>query len=177
MHANVSLCAVRCLTQLALKLRRAFGPFVPDTLPALIGRFRVRKPAITSATRDAVDACFAAAGCDMAAIDTALAVGASHRCPQVRAETHRALHRRLAAAPMQLAAHCTETCAPLLAAALDDSDGAVRDAAAECIATLRKLAPEHNWAVYTQHIAKAKMRKINVFAGEATPPLVCASRA
>ncbi|KAJ1724201.1 hypothetical protein LPJ61_005762 [Coemansia biformis] len=166
-HVAVSLFAIRCLSQLALKLRGQFSVHVPSTLPLLIGRFKVRKMAVVCAVREAVDACFSAAGHNLSAISTAFFAAAAHKNPQVRAETHSFLQRCLASAALQLDTDSIKTYGGHLAIALEDCNGAVRDAAAECLGTLIRVTPDGSLRPLTKGIGKSGMHKVHAYASQA----------
>ncbi|KAJ2784578.1 hypothetical protein H4R18_001043 [Coemansia javaensis] len=168
-NINVATLAIQCLGRFAAGLRQAFAPYVQSTLPALVEKSKERKQSVVDAIRATADEYFAAAtGGDLAAISDHYAAGTAHKNPQVRAEAHHFLRRCLAAVATRPARAALQRYADQLKAGLDDGDSGVRDAAAECLGTLSKLAPERDVAVLLDGIDKIKMGKISEHAERAT---------
>ncbi|KAJ1736301.1 hypothetical protein LPJ61_000085 [Coemansia biformis] len=173
-NINVATLVIQCLGRFASGLRGAFGPYVQSTLPALVERSKERKQTVIDAIRTTTDAYFAAIECDLPAIGDHYFTGAMHKNPQTRAEAHHFLRRCFAAVPTRPARSALQRYADQLKAGLDDGDAGVRDAAAECLGTLSKLALERDAAALLEGIDKIKMDKVNEYAGQAT---VCARAA
>ncbi|KAJ2172184.1 hypothetical protein GGH14_004837, partial [Coemansia sp. RSA 370] len=135
----VATLAIQCLEKLASGLRQPFAPYVQSTLPALVEKSKERKQTVVDAIRATTDAYFAAAGCDMTAIGDHYFTGATHKNPQVRAESHHFLRRCLAVIPTRPGKGDIKRYADQLKAGLEDGDAGVREASAECLGTLSKL--------------------------------------
>ncbi|KAJ2764093.1 hypothetical protein IWQ56_004614, partial [Coemansia nantahalensis] len=167
-NINVATLVIQCLGLIAAALRQAFGPFVQSTLPALVERSKERKQAVVDAIRATEDEYFAAAGHDLHAFSDHYLAGATHKNPQVRAESHHLLRRCFAVVPTRPPRSGVQRFAEQLKAGLDDGDAGVREAAAEGLGTLSKLVAERDAAALLEGIDKIKMDKISEYAERAT---------
>ncbi|KAJ2143939.1 hypothetical protein GGH15_000794 [Coemansia sp. RSA 562] len=164
----VATLAIQCLEKLASGLRQPFAPYVQSTLPALVEKSKERKQTVVDAIRATTDAYFAAAGCDMTAIGDHYFTGATHKNPQVRAESHHFLRRCLAVIPTRPGKGDIKRYADQLKAGLEDGDAGVREASAECLGTLSKLVTPKVLDPFIGGVEKLKLDKITEYAEKAT---------
>ncbi|KAJ2737013.1 hypothetical protein IW152_000276 [Coemansia sp. BCRC 34962] len=163
----VATVAIQSLGLFASGLRQPFAPYVQSTLPALIERSKERKQAVIDAIRLTTDAYFAAAGHDLSTIGDHYFTGASHKNPQVRAESNHFLRRCLAVVPARPGKSDIKRYSEQLKAGLDDGDAGVRESAAECLGTLSKLVTSKVLEPFIEGIDKIKMDKVNEHAEKA----------
>ncbi|KAJ1844307.1 hypothetical protein LPJ73_005211, partial [Coemansia sp. RSA 2703] len=164
----VATLAIQCLGLLASGLRQSFSPYVQSTLPALVEKSKERKQTVIDAIRETEDACFQAAGCDLAAFSDHYFTGASHKNPQTRAESNHMLRRCLAAMPTRPSKTDVKRYADQLKTGLDDGDSGVRESAAECLGTLSKLVTAKVLDPFIESVDKIKLEKVNEYASKAT---------
>ncbi|KAJ2690958.1 hypothetical protein IWW39_000317 [Coemansia spiralis] len=164
----VATVAIQSLGLFALGLRQPFAPYVQSTLPALIERSKERKQTVIDAIRLTTDAYFAAAGHDLSTIGDHYFTGASHKNPQVRAESNHFLRRCLAMVSARPGKGDIKRYSEQLKAGLDDGDAGVRESAAECLGTLSKLVTSKVLEPFIEGIDKIKMDKVNEHAEKAT---------
>ncbi|KAJ2873191.1 hypothetical protein GGH93_003409 [Coemansia aciculifera] len=172
----VATVAIQSLGLFASSLRQPFTPYVQSTLPALIERSKERKQTVIDAIRLTTDAYFAAAGCDLSSVGDHYFTGATHKNPQVRAESNHFLRRCLAVVPVRPGKSDIKRYSDQLKAGLDDGDAGVRESAAECLGTLSKLVTAKVLDPFLEGIDKIKMDKVNEHAEKATIKLKAAAR-
>ncbi|KAJ2814357.1 hypothetical protein FBU31_007320, partial [Coemansia sp. 'formosensis'] len=146
-----------------------------STLPALIERSKERKQTVIDAIRLTTDAYFAAAGHELSAVGDHYFTGATHKNPQVRAESNHFLRRCLAVVPVRPGKSDVKRYSDQLKAGLDDGDAGVRESAAECLGTLSKLVTAKVLEPFLEGIDKIKMDKVNEHAEKATIKLRAAA--
>ncbi|KAJ2746596.1 hypothetical protein GGI20_001245 [Coemansia sp. BCRC 34301] len=164
----VATVAIQSLGLFASGLRQPFTPYVHSTLPALIERSKERKQSVIDAIRLTTDAYFAATGCDLLAIGDHYFTGATHKNPQVRAESNHFLRRCLAVVPTRPGKGDIKRYSDQLRAGLDDGDAGVRESAAECLGTLSKLVTANVLEPFLEGVDKIRMDKVNEHAEKAT---------
>lgn len=154
----VSLAA-KCLTNLAVGLRRKFQIYAGPCIPVIFEKFKEKKQNVVQALREAIDAIFKITTFDalMEDIQTAL----NNKNPQVKAETVAFLTRCFSS--------CSSTtlnkkvlkplCLSLLKT-LNDTDVTVRDHSAEALGTALKVSGERLMGPFLQDVDAIKMAKI-----------------
>lgn len=154
----VSLAA-KCLTNLAVGLRRKFQIYAGPCIPVIFEKFKEKKQNVVQALREAIDAIFKITTFDalMEDIQTAL----NNKNPQVKAETVAFLTRCFSS--------CSSTtlnkkvlkplCLSLLKT-LNDTDVTVRDYSAEALGTALKVSGERLMGPFLQDVDAIKMAKI-----------------
>ncbi|KAJ1668417.1 hypothetical protein EV178_000448 [Coemansia sp. RSA 1646] len=164
----VATLVIQCLGLFASALRQPFSPYVQSTLPALVEKSKERKQSVVDAIRETMDSCFAAAGFDLTAIGDHYFTGATHKNPQVRAESNHFLRRCFAVVPKRPGKTDIRRYSDQLKTGLEDGDANVREAAAECLGTLSKLVTPKALDPFIEGVDKIKLDKINEYSEKAT---------
>ncbi|KAJ2611715.1 hypothetical protein EV177_003350 [Coemansia sp. RSA 1804] len=167
-NITVATLVIQCLGLFASALRQPFSPYIQSTLPALVEKSKERKQSVIDAIRETTDAYFAAAGFDMTAIGDHYFTGASHKNPQVRAESNHFLRRCFAVIPKRPGKAEIKRYSDQLKSGLEDGDANVREAAAECLGTLSKLVTPKALEPFIEGVDKIKLEKISEYTDKAT---------
>ncbi|KAJ2494408.1 hypothetical protein GGI11_008860, partial [Coemansia sp. RSA 2049] len=104
----------------------------------------------------------------MTAIGDHYFTGASHKNPQVRAESNHFLRRCFAVIPKRPGKAEIKRYSDQLKSGLDDGDANVREAAAECLGTLSKLVTPKALEPFIEGVDKIKLDKISEYTDKAT---------
>ncbi|KAJ2891125.1 hypothetical protein IWW38_003757, partial [Coemansia aciculifera] len=116
------------------------------------------------------------AGSDLQVFGDHYFTGATHKNPQVRAESNHLLRRCLAVVPTRPGKGDIKRYSEQLKAGLDDGDAGVRESAAECLGTLSKLVTAKVLDPFLEGVDKIKMDKVNEHAERATIRLKAAPK-
>ncbi|KAJ2551363.1 hypothetical protein EV175_003719, partial [Coemansia sp. RSA 1933] len=173
----VATLVIQCLGLFASALRQPFSPYIQSTLPALVEKSKERKQSVVDAIRETMDAYFAAAGLDLTVIGDHYFTGATHKNPQVRAESNHFLRRCFAAIPTRPGKADIKRYSEQLKSGLDDGDANVREASAECLGTLSKLVTPKALEPFIEGVDKIKLDKINEYSEKATVKAKAAPKA
>ncbi|KAI9501842.1 armadillo-type protein [Coemansia spiralis] len=163
----VATHAIQCLGLFAARLRQPFAPYVQSTLPALVEKSKERKQTVIDAIRETTDAYFTAINYDLTAIGDHYFTGATHKNPQVRAESDHFLRRCFASVPTRPGKGDIKRYADQLKAGFEDGDAGVREAAAECLGTLSKLVTHTVLEPFIDGLDKIKLEKVNEYSEKA----------
>ncbi|KAJ1954221.1 hypothetical protein GGI12_005843, partial [Dipsacomyces acuminosporus] len=164
----VATLVIQLLGQFSSALRTAFAPYAQASLPALLEKLKERKQSVIDTIRETMDFYFKSLKLDLSSIGDHYFTGATHKNPQVRAESHHFLRRCFAIIPTRPGKGDIKRYADQLKAGLDDGDSGVREAAAECLGTLSKLVTSKVLEPFIEGIDKIKMEKVNEYAEKAT---------
>ncbi|XP_040836133.1 cytoskeleton-associated protein 5 isoform X2 [Ochotona curzoniae] len=158
---NVMLVALaaKCLTGLAVGLRKKFGQYAGHVVPTILEKFKEKKPQVVQALQEAIDAIFLTTTLQNISEDV-LAV-MDNKNPTIKQQTSLFIARSFR--------HCTAAtlpksllkpfCAALLKH-INDSAPEVRDAAFEALGTALKVVGEKAVNPFLADVDKLKLDKI-----------------
>uniref|UniRef100_A0A9L0IJD6 Cytoskeleton-associated protein 5 n=1 Tax=Equus asinus TaxID=9793 RepID=A0A9L0IJD6_EQUAS len=158
---NVMLVALaaKCLTGLAVGLRKKFGQYAGHVVPTILEKFKEKKPQVVQALQEAIDAIFLTTTLQNISEDV-LAV-MDNKNPTIKQQTSLFIARSFR--------HCTAStlpksllkpfCAALLKH-INDSAPEVRDAAFEALGTALKVVGEKAVNPFLNDVDKLKLDKI-----------------
>uniref|UniRef100_A0A8C5LHG6 Cytoskeleton-associated protein 5 n=1 Tax=Jaculus jaculus TaxID=51337 RepID=A0A8C5LHG6_JACJA len=158
---NVMLVALaaKCLTGLAVGLRKKFGQYAGHVVPTILEKFKEKKPQVVQALQEAIDAIFLTTTLQNISEDV-LAV-MDNKNPTIKQQTSLFIARSFR--------HCTAStlpksllkpfCAALLKH-INDSAAEVRDAAFEALGTALKVVGEKAVNPFLADVDKLKLDKI-----------------
>lgn len=158
---NVMLVALaaKCLTGLAVGLRKKFGQYAGHVVPTILEKFKEKKPQVVQALQEAIDAIFLTTTLQNISEDV-LAV-MDNKNPTIKQQTSLFIARSFR--------HCTAStlpksllkpfCAALLKH-ISDSAPEVRDAAFEALGTALKVVGEKAVNPFLADVDKLKLDKI-----------------
>ncbi|XP_058162245.1 cytoskeleton-associated protein 5 [Dasypus novemcinctus] len=158
---NVMLVALaaKCLTGLAIGLRKKFGQYAGHVVPTILEKFKEKKPQVVQALQEAIDAIFLTTTLQNISEDV-LAV-MDNKNPTIKQQTSLFIARSFR--------HCTAStlpksllkpfCAALLKH-ISDSAPEVRDAAFEALGTALKVVGEKAVNPFLADVDKLKLDKI-----------------
>ncbi|XP_028634347.1 cytoskeleton-associated protein 5 isoform X1 [Grammomys surdaster] len=158
---NVMLVALaaKCLTGLAVGLRKKFGQYAGHVVPTILEKFKEKKPQVVQALQEAIDAIFLTTTLQNISEDV-LAV-MDNKNPTIKQQTSLFIARSFR--------HCTSStlpksllkpfCAALLKH-INDSALEVRDAAFEALGTALKVVGEKTVNPFLADVDKLKLDKI-----------------
>ncbi|KAM5316415.1 cytoskeleton-associated protein 5 isoform 2-T3 [Glossophaga mutica] len=158
---NVMLVALaaKCLTGLAVGLRKKFGQYAGHVVPTILEKFKEKKPQVVQALQEAIDAIFLTTTLQNISEDV-LAV-MDNKNPTIKQQTSLFIARSFR--------HCTAAtlpksllkpfCAALLKH-ISDSASEVRDAAFEALGTALKVVGEKAVNPFLVDVDKLKLDKI-----------------
>uniref|UniRef100_A0A8C6W2A6 Cytoskeleton-associated protein 5 n=1 Tax=Nannospalax galili TaxID=1026970 RepID=A0A8C6W2A6_NANGA len=158
---NVMLVALaaKCLTGLAVGLRKKFGQYAGHVVPTILEKFKEKKPQVVQALQEAIDAVFLTTTLQNISEDV-LAV-MDNKNPTIKQQTSLFIARSFR--------HCTAAtlpksllkpfCAALLKH-INDSAPEVRDAAFEALGTALKVVGEKAVNPFLADVDKLKLDKI-----------------
>uniref|UniRef100_A0A7N9AW78 Cytoskeleton associated protein 5 n=1 Tax=Mastacembelus armatus TaxID=205130 RepID=A0A7N9AW78_9TELE len=169
--ANVMLVsmAAKCLAGLATGLRKKFGTYAGHVVPAILEKFKEKKPQVVQALQEAIDAIFLTTTLQSLSEDI-LAV-MDNKNPSIKQQASLFLARSFG--------HCTQATLPKgilkpLCAALikqvNDSAPEVRDAAFEALGTAMKVVGEKAVNPFLADLDKLKLDKIKECADKVELP-------
>uniref|UniRef100_A0A7N8X4P1 Cytoskeleton associated protein 5 n=1 Tax=Mastacembelus armatus TaxID=205130 RepID=A0A7N8X4P1_9TELE len=165
--ANVMLVsmAAKCLAGLATGLRKKFGTYAGHVVPAILEKFKEKKPQVVQALQEAIDAIFLTTTLQSLSEDI-LAV-MDNKNPSIKQQASLFLARSFG--------HCTQATLPKgilkpLCAALikqvNDSAPEVRDAAFEALGTAMKVVGEKAVNPFLADLDKLKLDKVWIISKE-----------
>lgn len=158
---NVMLVALaaKCLTGLAIGLRKKFGQYAGHVVPTILEKFKEKKPQVVQALQEAIDAIFLTTTLQNISEDI-LAV-MDNKNPTIKQQTSLFIARSFR--------HCTAStlpksllkpfCAALLKH-INDSAPEVRDAAFEALGTALKVVGEKAVNPFLADVDKLKLDRI-----------------
>ncbi|XP_007497455.1 cytoskeleton-associated protein 5 [Monodelphis domestica] len=158
---NVMLVALaaKCLTGLAVGLRKKFGQYAGHVVPTILEKFKEKKPQVVQALQEAIDAIFLTTTLQNISEDV-LAV-MDNKNPTIKQQTSLFIARSFR--------HCTSStlpksllkpfCAALLKH-INDSAPEVRDAAFEALGTALKVVGEKAVNPFLADVDKLKLDRI-----------------
>ncbi|MEJ1278442.1 cytoskeleton associated protein 5 [Cricetulus griseus] len=158
---NVMLVALaaKCLTGLAVGLRKKFGQYAGHVVPTILEKFKEKKPQVVQALQEAIDAIFLTTTLQNISEDV-LAV-MDNKNPTIKQQTSLFIARSFR--------HCTAStlpksllkpfCAALLKH-INDSAPEVRDAAFEALGTALKVVGEKAVNPFLADVDKLKLDKV-----------------
>ncbi|XP_060032467.1 cytoskeleton-associated protein 5 [Erinaceus europaeus] len=158
---NVMLVALaaKCLTGLAVGLRKKFGQYAGHVVPTILEKFKEKKPQVVQALQEAIDAIFLTTTLQNISEDV-LAV-MDNKNPTIKQQTSLFIARSFR--------HCTAStlpksllkpfCAALLKH-INDSAPEVRDAAFEALGTALKVVGEKAVNPFLADVDKLKLDRI-----------------
>uniref|UniRef100_A0A452SP14 Cytoskeleton-associated protein 5 n=1 Tax=Ursus americanus TaxID=9643 RepID=A0A452SP14_URSAM len=151
--------AAKCLTGLAVGLRKKFGQYAGHVVPTILEKFKEKKPQVVQALQEAIDAIFLTTTLQNISEDV-LAV-MDNKNPTIKQQTSLFIARSFR--------HCTAStlpksllkpfCAALLKH-INDSAPEVRDAAFEALGTALKVVGEKAVNPFLADVDKLKLDKI-----------------
>ncbi|XP_075694010.1 cytoskeleton-associated protein 5 isoform X2 [Rhinoderma darwinii] len=166
--SNVMLVALaaKCLTGLASGLRKKFGSYACHAVPAILEKFKEKKPQVVQALQEAIDAIFLTTTLQNISEDVVAVM--DNKNPAIKQQTSLFLARSFR--------HCTPTtlpksllkpfCAALLKHC-NDSALEVRDAAFEALGTAQKVVGEKAVNPFLADVDKLKLDRIKECADKA----------
>ncbi|XP_063985359.1 protein mini spindles isoform X2 [Diachasmimorpha longicaudata] len=158
--------AGKCLAGLASGLKKKFQPYACACLPALLEKFKEKKPTVVTVLREAVDAIFQSISIETVLEDTLAAL--ENKNPAVKAETAAFLARCFARTPPpNLTKKLLKAYSGALLKTLNESDPTVRDSSAEALGTVLKLVGEKAMTPFLGDLDNLKMSKIKECAEKA----------
>lgn len=158
--------AGKCLAGLATGLKKRFHPYALSCLPAVLEKFREKKPTVVTVLREAADGIFLSISIDIILEEVIAAL--DNKNPSVKAETATFLARSFANTPAtNLNKKLLKAYTGALLKTLNESDPTVRDSSAEALGTAMKLVGEKAMMPFLTDLDSLKMAKIQECAGKA----------
>ena len=167
--SNVVVVALagKCLTGLATGLKKRFHTYASACLPAILEKFREKKPNVVTTLREAADAVFLSITIELILEDVIAAL--ENKNPSVKAETAAFLSRCFAKTPPpSLNKKLIKAYTGALLKTLNEPDPTVRDNSAEALGTAMKLVGEKAMLPFLTDLDPLKMAKIKECAEKAT---------
>ncbi|XP_074129098.1 cytoskeleton-associated protein 5 isoform X1 [Sminthopsis crassicaudata] len=158
---NVMLVALaaKCLTGLAVGLRKKFGQYAGHVVPTILEKFKEKKPQVVQALQEAIDAIFLTT--TLQSISEDILAVMDNKNPTIKQQTSLFIARSFR--------HCTSStlpksllkpfCAALLKH-INDSAPEVRDAAFEALGTALKVVGEKAVNPFLADVDKLKLDRI-----------------
>ncbi|XP_068947644.1 cytoskeleton-associated protein 5 isoform X1 [Petaurus breviceps papuanus] len=158
---NVMLVALaaKCLTGLAVGLRKKFGQYAGHVVPTILEKFKEKKPQVVQALQEAIDAIFLTT--TLQSISEDILAVMDNKNPTIKQQTSLFIARSFR--------HCTSStlpksllkpfCAALLKH-INDSAPEVRDAAFEALGTALKVVGEKAVNPFLVDVDKLKLDRI-----------------
>uniref|UniRef100_UPI003AB1091D cytoskeleton-associated protein 5-like n=1 Tax=Centroberyx gerrardi TaxID=166262 RepID=UPI003AB1091D len=159
--SNVMLVslAAKCLAGLALGLRKKFGTYAGNVVPAILEKFKEKKPQVVQALQEAIDAVFLTTTLQNLSEDV-LAV-MDNKNPSIKQQASLFLARSVRlSAPSALPKALVKPLCTALLKQVNDSAAEVREAAFEVLASIMKVAGERAVNPFLADLDKAKLDKI-----------------
>ncbi|XP_030375807.1 protein mini spindles isoform X2 [Scaptodrosophila lebanonensis] len=159
--SNVVLVAMagKCLAMLAKGLGKRFSTYASACVPALLEKFKEKKPNVVNALREATDYIYAST--TLEAQQECIVESLANKNPSVKSETALFLARALSRTqPAALNKKLIKVVTTALIKTLNESDPTVRDSSAEALGTLMKLMGEKTLAPLLMDVDPLKMSKI-----------------
>ncbi|KRG01671.1 protein mini spindles isoform X3 [Drosophila mojavensis] len=159
--SNVVLVALagKCLAMLAKGLSKRFSTYATACVPALLEKFKEKKPNVVNALREAMDAIYSST--TLEAQQEHIVEALTNKNPSVKSETALFLARALCRTqPTALNKKLIKLLTTSLVKTLNESDPTVRDSSAEALGTLMKLVSEKALAPLLLDVDALKMVKI-----------------
>lgn len=166
--SNVVVVALagKCMTGLASGLKRKFQPYAGACLPALLEKFKEKKPTVVSVLREAVDAVFLSTTIESILEDSLACL--DNKNPNVKSETAAFLARCFARTPPpSFTKKLLKAYSGALLKTLNESDPTVRDHSADALGTVMKLVGEKAMMPFLTDLDNLKMVKIQECAEKA----------
>ncbi|KRF99998.1 uncharacterized protein Dwil_GK13258, isoform D [Drosophila willistoni] len=159
--SNVVLVAmaVKCMALLAKGLAKRFSNYSTACVPALLEKFKEKKPNVVTALREAMDAIYPST--TLEAQQECIVEALANKNPSVKSETALFLARAFCRTqPTSLNKKLIKLLITSLIKTLNESDPTVRDSSAEALGTLMKLMSEKTVAPLLTEVDPLKMAKI-----------------
>ncbi|XP_017847656.1 protein mini spindles isoform X3 [Drosophila busckii] len=159
--SNVVLVAMagKCLGMLAKGLSKRFSTYASACVPALLEKFKEKKPNVVTALRDAMDAIYAST--TLEAQQEYIVEALANKNPNVKSETAMFLARALTRTqPTAMNKKLIKLMVTSLLKTLNESDPTVRDNSAEALGTLMKLMGDKALGPLLTDVDPLKMAKI-----------------
>ncbi|CAG2202668.1 CKAP5 [Mytilus edulis] len=158
---NVILVGIasRCLTGLAIGLRKKFSPYALNCIQMILDKFKEKKPAVVTALRDASDAIYPSTNLEAISEDVVAAL--DNKNPQIKTETASFLSRcfskcTTATLPKKmLKMFCTA-----LLKTINDTTPEVREASYAALGMAMRVVTEKNIMPFLPDVDAIKMQKI-----------------
>lgn len=165
---NVVVVALagKCLTGIAIGLKKRFQPYAAACIGSLLEKFREKKQSVVTSLRDAVDAIYVST--TLEAIQEDVLAALENKNPSVKAETASFLARCFTkCTPVILNKKLLKAFCTVLLKTLSESDQTVRDASAEALGTAMKVVGEKAISPFLPDVDNMKMTKIKEFCEKA----------
>ncbi|XP_020818600.1 protein mini spindles isoform X1 [Drosophila serrata] len=159
--SNVVLVAMagKCLAMLAKGLAKRFSNYASACVPALLEKFKEKKPNVVTALREAIDAIYASTTLETQ--QESIVESLANKNPSVKSETALFLARAFSRTqPMALNKKLLKLLTTSLVKTLNESDPTVRDSSAEALGTLMKLIGDKALNPLLTDVDPLKMGKI-----------------
>ncbi|GIY80106.1 hypothetical protein CDAR_186242 [Caerostris darwini] len=158
--------AVKCLCNLVQGLRKKFQPYASACIPAIFEKFKEKKQNVVVPLRETIDALYSITGFESMLEDIQAAL--ENKNPQIKAETCAFLSRSFAiCSSTQLNKKLLKAFTVSLLKTLNDTDGTVRENAAEALGTALKVVGDRVMTPFLQEVDALKMAKIKDFCDKA----------
>ncbi|KAG1678360.1 Cytoskeleton-associated protein 5 [Nymphon striatum] len=152
--------AGKCLAGLANGLKKKFQSYVSYCIPAILEKFKEKKPTVLHPMREAADSVYACGTFDMIMED--LLASLQNKNPNVKAETLSFISRIFSkSSPAVLTKKVLKTFCAAILITLNDADGVVRDNSAIALGTAMKVVGEKAITPFLQDVDSMKLGKIN----------------
>uniref|UniRef100_A0A1I8AKC6 TOG domain-containing protein n=1 Tax=Steinernema glaseri TaxID=37863 RepID=A0A1I8AKC6_9BILA len=168
-NINCAAAGAKCVTALANGLRKKFQPHAAIVIPAILEKFKEKKPVLRDPLIECIDAVSATVPMDNLLDDIVAAMGKPN--PNIKLQTDQFLYRLLktftaATVPKKLVKAAV---APLLVKHTGESDPDVREASYAALGAIMKSLGEKAAMMFLTDIAddKLKMGKIQEFRDKA----------
>ncbi|XP_014206626.1 protein mini spindles isoform X2 [Copidosoma floridanum] len=166
-NVMVVASAGKCLTGLASGLKKRFQNYASACLPAILEKFKEKKPNVVSVLRECADAIFLSVNIELILEDALAAL--ENKNPSVKAETAAFLARCFARTPpSSLNKKLLKAYTGPLLKTLNEPDPSVRDNSADALGTAMKLVGEKAMSPFLVDLDNLKMTKIKESAEKAT---------
>ncbi|XP_023178563.2 protein mini spindles isoform X3 [Drosophila hydei] len=159
--SNVVLVALagKCMAMLAKGLSKRFSNYATACVPALLEKFKEKKPNVVTALREAMDSIYSST--TLEAQQEHIVEALNNKNPNVKSETALFLARALCRTqPTALNKKLVKLLTTSLVKTLNESDPTVRDSSAEALGTLMKLMSEKTLTPLLLDVDALKMTKI-----------------
>ncbi|XP_055925543.1 cytoskeleton-associated protein 5-like isoform X1 [Argiope bruennichi] len=158
--------AVKCLSNLIQGLRKKFQPYASAMIPAIFEKFKEKKQNVVVPLRETIDGLYNICGFEAMLEDIQSAL--DNKNPQIKAETCAFLSRAFATCTAaQLNKKLLKAFTVSLLKTLNDTDGTVRENAAEALGTALKVVGDRVMSNFLQEVDSIKMAKIKDFCDKA----------
>uniref|UniRef100_A0A1I8AIN5 TOG domain-containing protein n=1 Tax=Steinernema glaseri TaxID=37863 RepID=A0A1I8AIN5_9BILA len=167
-NINCAAAGAKCVTALANGLRKKFQPHAAIVIPAILEKFKEKKPVLRDPLIECIDAVAATVPMDNVVDDIVAAMGKAN--PNIKLQTDQFLYRTIkrftaATVPKKV----VKAIAPLLVKHTGESDPDVREASYAALGAIMKALGEKAAMMFLTDIAedKLKMGKIQEFRDKA----------